>query len=104
MAPRANWKGYLRLSLVSCPVALYPAPGRAARGSVAPQKDGLLFCRAGGDISFAVFNREREWTPRRATLLCSPPCRSSAQASFGFGVTLSWVRSFLRSVESPLSA
>jgi DNA end-binding protein Ku len=25
MAPRANWKGYLRLSLVSCPMALYPA-------------------------------------------------------------------------------
>ncbi len=25
MAPRANWKGFLRLSLVSCPVALYPA-------------------------------------------------------------------------------
>jgi len=25
MAPRANWKGYLRLSLISCPVALYPA-------------------------------------------------------------------------------
>ena len=25
MAPRANWKGYLKLSLVSCPVALYPA-------------------------------------------------------------------------------
>ncbi len=25
MAERANWKGYLRLSLVSCPVALYPA-------------------------------------------------------------------------------
>src|SRR3712207_4331225 len=24
-APRANWKGYLRLSLVSCPVAVYPA-------------------------------------------------------------------------------
>src|SRR5215210_169299 len=24
-APRANWKGYLRLSLVSCPIALYPA-------------------------------------------------------------------------------
>jgi hypothetical protein len=24
MAPRANWKGYLRLSLVSCPIALYP--------------------------------------------------------------------------------
>src|SRR5262245_42821114 len=25
MAPRANWKGYLKLSLVSCPIALYPA-------------------------------------------------------------------------------
>ena len=25
MAPRAYWKGYLRLSLVSCPIALYPA-------------------------------------------------------------------------------
>src|SRR5574342_1376000 len=25
MAPRANWKGYLKLSLVSCPVALFPA-------------------------------------------------------------------------------
>jgi DNA end-binding protein Ku len=25
MAPRANWKGYLRLSVVSCPIALYPA-------------------------------------------------------------------------------
>jgi DNA end-binding protein Ku len=25
MAPKANWKGYLKLSLVSCPVALFPA-------------------------------------------------------------------------------
>ena len=25
MAPRAQWKGYLRLSLVSCPIALFPA-------------------------------------------------------------------------------
>jgi non-homologous end joining protein Ku len=25
MAPRAQWKGYLKLSLVSCPIALYPA-------------------------------------------------------------------------------
>src|SRR5260370_13036548 len=26
MAPRACWKGYLKLSLVSCPIALFPAP------------------------------------------------------------------------------
>src|SRR6266480_3614899 len=25
MAPRDYWKGYLKLSLVSCPIALYPA-------------------------------------------------------------------------------
>ena len=25
MAPRAYWKGYLRLSLVSCPISLFPA-------------------------------------------------------------------------------
>jgi DNA end-binding protein Ku len=31
MAPRANWKGYLKLSLVSCAVALYPATTTAAR-------------------------------------------------------------------------
>ena len=31
MAPRANWKGYLKLSLVSCPVALFPAVSRTER-------------------------------------------------------------------------
>src|SRR5262245_46633040 len=49
-----------------------------------------------GQPSLPLSNREREWTPRRATLLCSPPCHSSAQASPGFGVTLFWVRSFFR--------
>jgi DNA end-binding protein Ku len=33
MAPRANWKGYLKLSLVSCPIALYPATSAAERVS-----------------------------------------------------------------------
>src|SRR5438105_2624048 len=28
MAPRAYWKGYLRLSLVSCPIQLFPATSR----------------------------------------------------------------------------
>src|SRR5580693_5825405 len=30
MAGRASWKGYLRLSLVSCPVKLYPATSASA--------------------------------------------------------------------------
>lgn len=31
MAPRANWKGYLKLSLVSCAVALFPATSTRGR-------------------------------------------------------------------------
>ena len=31
MAPRPNWKGYLKLSLVSCAVALYPATTTSQR-------------------------------------------------------------------------
>src|SRR5258706_9065069 len=31
MAPRATWKGYLKLSLVSCAIALYPASSTSER-------------------------------------------------------------------------
>ncbi len=31
MAPRASWKGYIKLSLVSCPVRLYPATTASER-------------------------------------------------------------------------
>jgi hypothetical protein len=33
MDPRAYWKGYLKLSLVSCPIALYPAASSSERVS-----------------------------------------------------------------------
>ena len=33
MAPRASWKGYLKLSLVSCPIAPYPAAASSERVS-----------------------------------------------------------------------
>lgn len=33
MAPRAYWKGYLKLSLVSCPIGLYPAVSSSERVS-----------------------------------------------------------------------
>jgi hypothetical protein len=41
MAPRANWKGYLRLSLVSCPIALMTtlsAGMRSTRGSTSKSR------------------------------------------------------------------
>src|SRR5690606_30764408 len=31
LAPRASWKGHLRLSLVSCPVKLFPATSASER-------------------------------------------------------------------------
>ena len=31
MVPRAHWKGFLKLSLVSCPIALYPAIAKTER-------------------------------------------------------------------------
>jgi DNA end-binding protein Ku len=34
MAPRPNWKGYLKLSLVSCPVALFTATSSSSRISL----------------------------------------------------------------------
>ena len=33
MAPRPYWKGHLKLSLVSCPIALYPAVDASERVS-----------------------------------------------------------------------
>jgi DNA end-binding protein Ku len=33
MAPRANWQGYLKLSLVSCPIALFPASSTSEKVS-----------------------------------------------------------------------
>lgn len=34
MAPRPSWKGYLKLSLVSCPVALYPSASASEKVSL----------------------------------------------------------------------
>jgi DNA end-binding protein Ku len=33
MTPRANWKGFLKLSLVTCPVALFPATSETEKVS-----------------------------------------------------------------------
>ena len=35
--PRAKWKGFLRLSLVACPVALSPATTRTAATPLSPR-------------------------------------------------------------------
>src|SRR5262249_17305745 len=52
-------------------------------GRVCIQRFKAIDSREEGQPGRCPFYREREWTPRRATLLCSPPFRSSAQASPG---------------------
>jgi len=82
------------------------------------QKDGLPTCCGDmritvqghqlahrGSLVAAPSNRGgRKWTPRRATLLCSPSCPCYAQSSLGRGIEMFLARSFLRSAQSRLSA
>jgi hypothetical protein len=60
--------------------------------------------RGGAAPLLPLSNREQEWTPRPATLLYSPPCRSFAQALPGLWITLFSARPFLRSAQLGFSA
>jgi non-homologous end joining protein Ku len=52
MAPRANWKGFLRLSLVTCPVALYPATSDSEKISKLPFRiEGKISKRAVREVA-----------------------------------------------------
>ena len=66
MAPRANWKGYLRLSLVSCPIALYPASSLSEKVS---------FNRINRKTGQPLEATERRFRDRRRC----PPRRHSAR-------------------------
>jgi len=69
--PRANWKGFLRLSLVTCPVALYPATSDSEKISFNQINGGVaeLVGIEGGVVS-GVTNLESsgveasDWRPR----------------------------------------
>jgi hypothetical protein len=55
MAPRANWKGYLKLSLVSCAIALYLATSETTRVrfNTVNRKTGDR-PRRGGPMSYSI--------------------------------------------------
>jgi DNA end-binding protein Ku len=53
MAPRANWKGFLRLSLVTCPVALYPATSESEKISF-----NQLNCGTGHRIKYTKIDAD----------------------------------------------
>src|SRR5216684_5357629 len=62
MAPRANWKGFLRLSLVTCPVALYPTTSDSGKISFNQinQKTGhrIKYLKVDADTGEEVSNEE----------------------------------------------
>ncbi|MGZ9105642.1 MAG: non-homologous end joining protein Ku [Rhodoplanes sp.] len=53
MAPRANWKGYLKLSLVSCAVALFPATSTSQR-----VRFNILSRKTGHRVRYEVVDAE----------------------------------------------
>ena len=59
MAPRPNWKGYLKLSLVSCPIALYPATSAGERVSF-----NQINKNTGNRIRYRKVDEETEETGR----------------------------------------
>jgi non-homologous end joining protein Ku len=56
MAPRANWKGFLRLSLVTCPVALYPATSDSEKISF-----NQINRKTGHRIKYAKVDADNLW-------------------------------------------
>jgi DNA end-binding protein Ku len=62
MPPRANWKGFLRLSLVTCPVALYPATSESEKISFNQlnRKTGhrIKYAKVDGDTGEEVANED----------------------------------------------
>ena len=59
MAPRAYWKGFLRLSLVTCPIALFPATSESGEDQFQPDQPKYRApdqipkgrCRTGEEVS-----------------------------------------------------
>jgi DNA end-binding protein Ku len=61
MAPRANWKGFLRLSLVTCPVALYPATSDSEKISfnqINKKTDRIKYVKVDADTGEEVSSDE----------------------------------------------
>src|SRR5262249_12221346 len=99
------------LGLLASPRGGFPSVGqRVARSlserwpaylprDISLRVQGHQLAHTGGAAwSLPLSNREQEWTPSRATSLCSPSCRCSAQSLLGRGIETFLARCFLRSV------
>src|SRR5436309_13662462 len=89
MAPRAYWKGYLKLSLVSCPIALFPATS---------EREKISFHQLNKDTGHRIKQRKVDASPGRRW---SPTTSSRATRSARAPTSRSIPRSSLRiAVES----
>ena len=59
MAPRANWKGFLRLSLVTCPIALFSATSESEKISFNQinKKTGIRYLKVDADTAKRCLTR-----------------------------------------------
>src|ERR1700756_1557758 len=74
MAPRANWKGFLRLSLVTCPVALFELSLKVGDGG--NRKGGISW----GCLTPPLLHRRSDMPCPMINTgnTCGPPTRSKA--------------------------
>ena len=83
MARRPNWKGYLKLSLVSCSIALYPASSASERVSF-----NQINKNTGNRIRYKKVDAEAEEevescqtnSPCPANIARAPACRMALSA------------------------
>jgi Ku70/Ku80-like protein len=77
VAPRAYWKGYLRLSLVSCPIQLFPATSEREKISF-----HQLNKKTGNRIRYKKVDAER-----RRVLVAKTRCGTSSPAQESITLT-----------------
>jgi hypothetical protein len=111
MAPtRAFWKGYLKLSLVSCPIALYPGTSSTERVSfrqINKKTGNRLRQQLVDEVTREVVEGDLRRLPAPqlgTSRVCGPPCRERREVGGGPSVdaplctpTFIWGVQFLRS-------
>jgi hypothetical protein len=76
VAPRAYWKGYFRLSLVSCPISLFPATTTREKISFHQHKkpgNRIKYLKVDAESGDEVKRRVKESGPDRGGRKCLVP-------------------------------
>src|SRR5262245_59857079 len=91
MAPRAYWKGFLRLSLVSCPIALYPAtsePEKIAFHQITRNTGNRIqYRKVDSDTGREVDKRHVRFAPESGYVQCTSSCLLWANSGHSGGAS-----------------